>query len=255
MIWNGKYLSIKAIIEKAYRDTGSIFKIDFYEAIEWAGECIELIGCPVQLKDAHECLDIVEFKAKLPCDLHLLLGVRDWETKLPLRYSTDLYHHALVCQEINNCECGDDTFTVNDDYMFTSFEEGKVELTYKALPTDDEGFPLIPDQIKFVMAVKHFLEERILWKGLLAGKTVQYVYEKALQDRLWYIGAANTAGNRPSPDQMESLKNNWLRMIPKINQHMDGFKSMGEREQRYTHNSKFSGNDRDPDSTTLSPRG
>jgi hypothetical protein len=55
---------------------------------------------------------------------------------------------------------------------------------------------------------------------------------KIEQERDWYIGAAQTRGHMPSVDMMESIKNNILRLIPKINQHSDGFASSGSQEQR-----------------------
>lgn len=249
--WNGKYISIKSIVERAYRDTGGILKIDYYDAIEWAGEAIELIGSPIQLLDKHECLEIEEYKAKLPCELHLLMGVRIKGSGISLRYSTDLYHSALVCQDINHGCTSDITYTINDDYIFTTFEEGDLEIVYKAIPTDDEGFPLVPDDIKFVKAVKSYIEERIFWKGLLTGKVQNYVHQKADIERDWYIGAAQNRGNMPSPDMMESLKNNWIRLIKKIDQHSDGFKSIGQEEIRNKGNTKENhGNNDDLNSTT-----
>ena len=44
----------------------------------------------------------------------------------------------------------------------------------------------------------------------------------------------------PGIDMMESLKNNFIRLIPKINQHADGFASAGNPEQRILHNSAAS---------------
>lgn len=239
-IWNGKYKSIKHIIEKVYRDNKAILKLDLYDAIEWAGECIELIGSPIQLLDKYECIKIEEFKGKLPCDLYLLLGTRE-EHGMAMRYSTDSFHHAKACKNINSCcnlNC-DLIYTINDDYMFTSFKEGTVELAYKAIPTDSEGFPLIPDDIKFVKAVQMYITERLYWQALATGKIQQYMYERVDRERDWYIAAAQSRGNMPSVDAMESIKNNWIRLIPKINQHADFFKSAGEEEQRFNNSSEW----------------
>lgn len=236
--WNGKYKSVKYILEKVYRDIKPIESVDLYDAVEWLGECIELIGSPFQLLDKHDCITIEEFKGKLPCDLFLLLGTREKNSKQAMRYSTDSFHHAKVCQDVNHdCYLADVTYTINDDYMFTSFKEGDVEIAYKAIPVDKEGFPMIPDDIKFVKAAVAYISERILYGKWTSGKVNADVYRKAEQERNWYIGAAQSRGNMPSVDMMESLKNQLIRLIPKINQHADNFKSTGEREQRISHNS------------------
>jgi hypothetical protein len=239
--WNGKYVSLATIIEKIHRNTKGIHRIDFYDAIEWAGEALELIGSVFTLKDSHTCIEIEDYKGKLPCDLYLIMGVREYDHKYPMRYTTDTFHSALVCQDINmNCAGSDLTYSINQDYMFTSFQEGTVEMSYKAIPTDDMGYPLIPDDIKFIQAVQFYILERLDYIGLRTGSVQQYIYEKSSLERDWYIAAAQNRRNLLSIDGMESLKNNWLRLIPKINQHSDNFKTAGNPEERRTHNIKGS---------------
>ena len=36
----------------------------------------------------------------------------------------------------------------------------------------------------------------------------------------------------PGLDMAENLKNSWTRLIPKINQHFNGFKDIGKQEDR-----------------------
>ena len=47
------------------------------------------------------------------------------------------------------------------------------------------------------------------------------------------IGAAITKGRIPSIDEMESIKNNWLRSISKILEHSNNFNTLNQRERRY----------------------
>ena len=79
-----------------------------------------------------------------------------------------------------------------------------------------------------------------MWKlaflRLMSNKISTQAYQIIERDRDWYIGAAQTRSHMPSMDMMESIKNNWIRLIPKINQHRDGFKSANMQEQRILHN-------------------
>lgn len=245
MIWNGKYVSVHNIVEKAYRDLGISDDINILNAVEWAGEAIELIGAPTTLKDKIEAVTIEDFKAKLPCDMHLLITCRGFSGSipddcdrnyLPMRYSTDAFH--TYCRRNKDASCSSDlTYTVNDDYIFTNFEEGEVQLAYAGIPVDEHGWPVIPDQIKFREAVASHIKWKLGFIKWSQGKMPGAVYQKLEQDRDWYIGAAQSAGNMPNPDMMESIKNNWIRLIPKINQQHDGFRGVGQREERYTKNS------------------
>ena len=36
-------------------------------------------------------------------------------------------------------------YRLNNNYIFTNFEEGSVEISYTAFVTDDDGYPMVPD--------------------------------------------------------------------------------------------------------------
>ncbi len=243
MITNGKYVSCRAIIEKAYRDMGMIDQLNFGDAVEWIGEAIEFIATPMQYIEKIQVICIKHRKGRLPIDMHLLMSAgASSETDIKcaknfaqMRYSTDNYH--MFCAQSHDCHCNSDiTYKVNDDYIFVNFDEGSVRLAYRAIPVDEEGYPRIPDDIKFKEAVTAHLKMKIGFIKWMQGKINNNVYQVLERDRDWYIGAAQTRGNTPNPDMMESLKNNWIRLIKKINQQGDGFKSAGHQEERYTHN-------------------
>lgn len=251
-IFNGKYTSIYEIILSAYRDSGMDQQINIADAVEWAGEAIELIGGAYQLEDKIEVLLIDCFKTKLPCELHYINGVKgliksdaaeieECEFSIssftPMIYSSDIYHRYIIPNNSTNSIVNRNlTYKVNDDYLFTNFEKGFIALSYKAVPVDNDGFPKIPDDIKFKNAVKYHIMWKLALLNLKTNKVSSEYYRIIERDRDWYIGAAQTRSHMPSMDMMESIKNNWIRLIPKINQHRDGFKSANMQEQRILHN-------------------
>lgn len=129
--------------------------------------------------------------------------------------------------------CVDATYTVNDNYIFTSFKDtNKVLISYNAFPVDKDGFPLIPDNIKFKKAVEAYITMRvdfILWRQ---NDLDERVYNHSEKEWLWYVGAASTAGVLPNVDTMESIKDMTLRLIPRINKHAEGFKFLNSQEKR-----------------------
>lgn len=249
---NGKFVSVHTAIERAYRDLGMDEDFNVSDAIEWAGEALELIGRPMQLLDGEPALlKIVDYKAKLPCDLHHIVTCKgainaecdeeeyDRGVKYTaMRYSTDAYHHAY-CSKSKDHQCDSDlTYKVNNNFISTSFETGLVSMAYKRIPTDKDGYPLIPDDIKYGLAVSGHLKYKLGFIRWMNGKMPERVYKSLEADRDWYIGAAQNRGLNVTADMMESLKNSWVRLIPKINQHADGFAGVGSREQRIIHNSR-----------------
>lgn len=264
---NGKYVSIHTIIGKVYRDLGMVDTINLVDAVEWAGEAMELIGASYVLDQKIERLTIENYKAKLPCDLHYIETTQglsctvddevcdiDTSSYTPMRYSSDSFHHWYCGQDyFNDHNCNSAlTYKINNDYIFTNFEEGYVLMSYHAIPVDENGYPKIPDDIKFIHAVSYHIMWRLAFIKWSQGKMPGPVYQVIERDRDFYIGAAQAADKMPSVDMMETIKNNWIRLIPKINHHASSFKEVGTPEQRINHNSKTSkgSNGTDPNTPT-----
>tara|TARA_R110000796_G_scaffold43634_4_gene107186 strand:- start:6907 stop:7728 length:822 start_codon:yes stop_codon:yes gene_type:complete len=249
-LFNGKYVSVETIISKVYRDMGMSGAIEFGDALEWAGEAMELIGANNYLIESVKEVFVNEYRACIPIELFQIITVgaspvaddtpqeecREGKSFTQMRYSTDANHH-WYCDSSNDSNCqGSLTYKVNDSFIFTNFKTGYVKIAMVSMPVDDRGFPQIPDDPKFKEAVAGHIKWKLAFIKWSNGKMPGAVYQKLEQDRDWYIGAAQNRGVMPGVDMMESIKNNWLRLIPKINQHADGFKSAGEAEQRFNHN-------------------
>lgn len=129
-------------------------------------------------------------------------------------------------------------YKVNDGYIHCNFETGFIEVSYTGFVTDEHGFPMIPDDQRFIEAVRWSLIEHIDYKKWRVGEITDKVYHHSEQQREWYIASAKNKANMPSIDQMESIKRMFLRSIPKIDEHGTYFKYSNVQEQRYTLNDK-----------------
>lgn len=273
MALNGKYVKIDRILEGVFRDYGWSHEVEWVDALEWTGECMDLIAVPRQyiskVTDGNENLNhpcpivIKNYKGSIPCDINNITQVRDFKSKIEMRYTTDTFQKGLsvnnaklpsqelssfgtitfsspLIQEsqIVNDICSTDlTYMITDQHIFCNFKEGEVEMSYTAFPTDANGMPLIPDNIKYIQAVKSYIAERIGFKLFLQGKLDGARYGKLEQERAWYIGAATTAGLMPTIDEMESWKNQMVRLVPNINQHQSSFRYHGDKPGQINHNS------------------
>jgi len=257
-LFNGKYVSVETIISKVYRDLGLSGSIEFGDALEWAGEAMEIIGANYYLIESVKEVYVSDYRACLPVELFQITTIagspvadgtpeeecRESKNYTQLRYSTDAYHH-WYCDASNDHQCNSElTYKVNDNYIFTNFKTGYVKIAMISMPVDDRGFPKIPDDAKFKEAVAAHIKWRLGFIKWSNGKMPGAVYQKLEADRDWYIGAAQNRAVMPGVDMMESIKNNWIRLIPKINQHADGFKSAGSAEQRHNHNTVGNSNGR-----------
>ena len=125
-------------------------------------------------------------------------------------------------------------YKLNNNYMFTNFKEGFVEMSYKAYPVDQFGMPMVPDEIRFIKAVEWFLISRIDYKKWRSTRNAsdERIWRESDKEAAWYIASARSKARSPSLDQMESIKRMMLRSIPKINEFNHAFKYSNSQEQR-----------------------
>ena len=236
---NGKTKGVQYIIEKVFRGTGLVEGIDIHDCIEWVAECLELIGRKQSFTTKVECITIENGRGDLPCDIHLINQSRVQTSNgyAAMRAATDSFHMHCKGSPNMGATCSVN-YSVSDNCIFPNFDTGVVEMSYEAIATDKNGWPVIPDDIKFVKAVEYYIREKVDYKLWRSDKISTQVYEKTVQEQVWYLGAAQTRGVIQGVDQLENIKNNWLRMIPKINQHEEFFATLGNPEQRINHSGK-----------------
>lgn len=245
------FVSLKTVIEKVFRTTGYTNELDYADTIEWAGEAMDLIGakvlyiekvtngtCPSPCPNP-EPIIIENYRGELPCDLHRLIQARENTTKIPMRYSGNNFHmfadqDVPLTPYVNNNMF---TYKIQGNYIFTSFKTGAVELAYIAFPTDDEGMPMIPNDTKVQLALASYIIERIDYKLWRQNKIAGPVYQSSQKEWCFRVAQCNTHLALPTLDEMESIKNQWCRLIPKVNRHADGFNFLGTSERIYNKNS------------------
>jgi len=118
---------------------------------------------------------------------------------VPLGYCTTNFPKDIHCPTCANTVTNyRDCYYIESDWVKTSFQNGKVCLSYMAFPIDDDGYPLVPDDISF--------KEAMFW----------YIYKKIL------LGG-------------DSITNNGVdyTFAPNINRYDEGFDTLGARENLY----------------------
>jgi hypothetical protein len=254
---NGKYISSKYLIDSIIRDYGfRATDVDFEAMKEHIYDVMMLIGAPTAFTDEVDTIAIADYRAELPCGLIDFTMMRVHGTQQSLIYSSDRFYmeHTVppTITGIDNTAPYVDqystmpsimnvdqtnryyTYYVNDGYIFTNFQTGALDIVYKAFPMDSEGYPEIPDDVRYLEAVRAYCAERIGFKQWMKGELTDKVYQKLEQDRLWYIASAGNSARIPNLDQMESLKHQWLTLIPNISQHQYGFRYLNRRQRMRT---------------------
>ena len=110
-------------------------------------------------------------------------------------------------------------------------KEGTIEIAYRAFNTDDEGFPLIPENGSFEEALELFIKVKHFTVQFELGKISAQVLQHTEQQYAWAVGQAQSDLVRPSIDQLQSFTNSWNTLIQRTTEHSYGFKDNGTQER------------------------
>ena len=148
----------------------------------------------------------------------------------PLQYGASTFHRSMHCEGcVNENANYEDTYIIDDGYVKTSFESGQICLSYMAFPTDEDCYPLVPDDISFKEAMFWYIYKKILLFNPIF-KVNGIKYDFAEQQWKYYCTQARNAANYPDIDRYESFMNQWVRLIPSLNRHDLAFEQMNTRE-------------------------
>lgn len=231
---NGQTVSLKAILWKVMNHPLAN-DLTYDIAAEFAIEAIRLLGAPLThiTKVTDPYIWTKNHKAALPADLLKVNGVRLIQNEeLPeknavaLRYATDVYHKSKLKNTLEEF-----TYTIENGVIFTSFEEACLEISYQALPVDKDGYPLIPNNQKVMMAIEYYILYRYLAPLFDIGKITEKAFYRIEQQKLFYMGAANNDMKLAGVDHLESVMNTINRLILNSNAHKNFFKGAGEKER------------------------
>ena len=170
-----KFTSIKEIIEGVYRDTAIHEELDIWDVIEWGGEALELIGAGLAYEELVAEVCVKEHRGALPCNLHILdsisyngdplkqcTGTFGAISTTPTNTTTNSIDGKQVDKDNfpqmgTSQNMGGNCYYVNDNFIITSFESGCILLAFRGIKIDDEGFPMVPDNVSYKKALKAYI--------------------------------------------------------------------------------------------------
>lgn len=226
----GKTVSIGNILWKVLKQP-IVQDLKYEDAAEYAIEYLRLIGASLAFEDKVERVKLSNYKGLLPSNLINIKGVQytdsECDSGIAMRYASDIYHTA-----INGCEPGGQEYTyiTQNNVVTTSMKDGWINISYSALATDEFGYPLIPDNESFKVALEYYIIHRTL-EGLWSmGKVTDKVFQYYEQKRHYYSAQATNSMQIKNMDQMETMFNAINRLIIDVNPHETFYKNFGVKE-------------------------
>ena len=179
----GKTVSVGNILWKVLKQP-IVQDLKYEDAAEYAIEYLRLIGSALSFEDKVDKIQLNNYKALLPLNLISLKGIKYSEKEcnsgIAMRYASDIYHTNI--NNDNNCNFQEYTYITQNNVITSSIKDGWLEISYSGIATDEFGYPLIPDNESFKVALEYYIIHRTLeglWSmGKVTDKVFQYYEQK-----------------------------------------------------------------------------
>ncbi len=238
-----KYISLKQVISKYYRDFNLQESDIWQDLVEWSAEAIQWIGIAITSKNNLNCVfDVNNRQLCLPCDF---LGspqvAFNGRKVLPLEGTmvpifsvgefTDPLEESIATSNLITgtaiASNLDYRYWIDDCIMKFNFDAKQITLSYVGTRVDEEGFPLIPDIIEYKTALVAYFTKMRTYPDYLNGKLRDGVWDRVEEDWNHRCMQARVEGYKPDLDDMEQIKNMWNRLIPNMNAATTFYHGMG----------------------------
>lgn len=258
MITEYQYTSIKRILDSIL-DHPLLKDVTLEQAVRHTLRFIGLHGYPKLYKDKIEDVEIEDFRGPLPCDLVSIVQVKDLATGVCMRYMTDTFNPGLVPPSSHSHPSpsyehyidgkepktkypkdwyispariyrGEPTYKTQGRCIFTSFPQGIVGISYKAIPVDEEGFPMLIDNEVYLAALEAYIKKKVFTVLFDTGKISAGVLQEAKKDYAFLAGQVRAELTMPSIGEMEAITRMINTMIPNVTTFDRGFVDAGNRE-------------------------
>lgn len=268
MVKEIQYTNIKRVLDNLL-DHPLLRDLTLEQVVRYTIRFIGINGMPKLYKDKIIDVDIEHFRGLLPCDLISIIQVKDLKTGVCLRAMTDNFTRGLVPHPtpppphfhehpehphhpehghhkdlLNNVRkhpkdwyippmfkyMEEPAFKTQGRIIFTSFPHGKVGIAYKAIPVDDEGFPLLIDNENYLAALEAYIKKQVFTMKFDTGKISAQVLQNAQRDYAWLAGELDAEFAIPSQSEMEAITRMWNTLIPQVRHFDNGFTDLGNRE-------------------------
>ena len=227
-----RYISVKQILDNL-ADHPLLKDLTLERVVHYALRLMKIVGCPVIFEDKIATLEYEDYKAPLPCDLYQIIQIKSIgrHRGFCYRYTTDNFHLAVQGKD-DKCHPrpNDYTYKVQGSYIFFSKETDRIEISYRAIPVDENGLPMIVDNEAFIRALESYIKYERFKILRDTGEMDLRTFLEVEKEYCFEIAQASNQFLIPSPDQMESITNMWTALLPRRDAHDDGFKAYSRKE-------------------------
>lgn len=208
--------------------------ISFDRIVNYVQELMQIVGSPKLFIEKTAIIKIHNYRGVLPCDYLSVIQVRGaGDNAYEYVGATDNFHMSPRKKP----EFIGDTYTyrIQGDVIITSREEDDIEMAYRAMPIDEDGWPMLPNNASFLRAVESYIKLKEFTILFDQGRINQGVLTFARQDYSFNVAQAQNELIMPTLDEMETITNMWNTLIPRMVEHRSGFATAHNKEHIRRH--------------------
>lgn len=225
-----QYISIKEILSRLLMHP-LLQDISLEQVVQYTLDFIGIFGMPRLYQDKEEVLHIEDFRGRLPCNCIQINQIKECKTGVCLRSMTDNF----MPREDYNRSTGSKkavemTYKTQGQVLYVSFKTGDITISYKSIPTDKDGYPLLIDNSVFIKALELYIKKEAFTILFDTNKISPAVLQNTEQQYAWLAGQLQSEFTIPSISEMESLKNSWCTLIQRVSDFDRGFRDTGSKE-------------------------
>lgn len=199
-------------------------EIPLETVVRYVVEFMRIVECSFTFSEKVADIDIEDHCGELPCDFHEEIMVRG-ENGEPYLYSRNPFFDR-DCDKPKS----QPTYVIRGGVIQTSLDRGTVQVSYRSIDTDDDGYPMIPDDAVTIRAIEAYVKRQ--WFTILfdLSRLPAQSLNNAQQEYAWAVGQCQSRQHMMSLDKAQSLTNSLRTLIQRSHEHSDQFDSLGARE-------------------------
>ena len=230
MVKEYQYTNIRRVLDELHRHP-LLSDLTLEQVVSYIVSFIGIFGMPKLYQDKEEILHIEDFRAKLPCDLISINQIKECKTGVCLRSMTDNFMPREHYDRSTGYKIPQElSFKTQGQVLYVSFKTGDVSVSYKAIPVDKDGFPLLIDNPVFLKALEAYIKREAFTILFDMGKIAPVVLQNTQQQYAWLAGQLQSEFTVPSISEMESIKRSWCTLLQRTSEFNNGFKNNGDQE-------------------------
>lgn len=199
-------------------------------------------------KDCNDCCMLIQDDALIPLVKNMFHFDNDREALDKLNDDLNLRQtlSALVNQYTFGCnkglrDCLNFSDTVQYDlkpgYIVTNVRHGYIKLAYRSTYLDEDGMPMIPDDVSYSEAIYWYVAMKLLYIEWFSGRKPQNLYYDAKSAWNFYRKQAYTEMMLPDQNDMINIKNTWHTLYPEFDSDMTYLSTTGDEQLIYNQDS------------------